>query len=249
MTRTATRTAGGARPGAARPVGDGTVRPFAYAPGPHGLEILDPEVLAPRPARGRHRKPRPRRALLTAGGLALAAGAFSLVRLLPEPSGGGPGTAGADAPSTEDFTEIPAAPAATAGVSPGPDAPGPVGAPSPGASASPSATGPGADPDAAGPPVSTVILSPGAGGTPAEPDTTGIPTAPAVPEQTTGGTTPRAPGASGGPAPGTASATPAPHPERSGSPGVCVPVVGLCVGGTTGSGDDDGLLTGPRSRR
>ena len=34
--------------------------------------------------RGRHRKPRPRKVLLAAGGLALAAGALSLVRLTPD---------------------------------------------------------------------------------------------------------------------------------------------------------------------
>ncbi|MDC0771362.1 hypothetical protein [Streptomyces sp. HD] len=35
--------------------------------------------------RGRHRRPRPRKVLLAAGGLALAAGALSLVRLTPDP--------------------------------------------------------------------------------------------------------------------------------------------------------------------
>ncbi|MGQ4425417.1 hypothetical protein ACN6LL_008214, partial [Streptomyces violaceoruber] len=37
--------------------------------------------------RGRHRRPRPRKVLLAAGGLALAAGALSVVRLLPGPGG------------------------------------------------------------------------------------------------------------------------------------------------------------------
>src|SRR5690349_20801821 len=47
----------------------------------------------PRP-RGRHRRPRPRKVLFAAGGLALAAGVLSLVRLSPDPGGaGGPGTA------------------------------------------------------------------------------------------------------------------------------------------------------------
>ncbi|PNG16182.1 hypothetical protein C1J00_43420, partial [Streptomyces cahuitamycinicus] len=36
-------------------------------------------------ARGRHRKPRPRKVLLAAGGLALAAGALSLLRLTSGP--------------------------------------------------------------------------------------------------------------------------------------------------------------------
>ncbi|MPY46936.1 hypothetical protein FNH04_45715, partial [Streptomyces phyllanthi] len=41
------------------------------------------------PARGRHRKPRPRRLLFAVGGFALAAGALGVAGLLPEPVGGG----------------------------------------------------------------------------------------------------------------------------------------------------------------
>ncbi|PZG67193.1 hypothetical protein C1I97_38885, partial [Streptomyces sp. NTH33] len=41
-------------------------------------------------ARGRHRRPRPRKVLLAAGGLAVAAGVLSLVRLAPDYGGGGP---------------------------------------------------------------------------------------------------------------------------------------------------------------
>ncbi|MFE1241511.1 hypothetical protein [Streptomyces tendae] len=50
--------------------------------------------------RGRHRRPRPRRVLLAAGGLALAAGALSVVRLLPE-SGGDPGAFGGERTARE----------------------------------------------------------------------------------------------------------------------------------------------------
>lgn len=42
--------------------------------------------------RGRHRRPRPRRVLFAVGGLALAAGALSLVRMAPESVIGGMGT-------------------------------------------------------------------------------------------------------------------------------------------------------------
>ncbi|MEU2881057.1 hypothetical protein ABZ651_33685, partial [Streptomyces sp. NPDC007070] len=49
-------------------------------------------------ARGRHRRSRRRKALLAAGGLALAAGALGLVRLAPEYAGGGLGTAEAESP-------------------------------------------------------------------------------------------------------------------------------------------------------
>ncbi|MEU5756056.1 hypothetical protein [Streptomyces sp. NPDC047829] len=40
-----------------------------------------------RSRRGRHRRPRPRGAMVAAGGLALAAGTLGLVHLLAEPGG------------------------------------------------------------------------------------------------------------------------------------------------------------------
>ncbi|MEU9732373.1 hypothetical protein AB0E07_13110, partial [Streptomyces sp. NPDC048002] len=45
-----------------------------------------PRLFGPR---GRHRRPRPRKVLLAAGGLALAAGALTLVRLPPASGPGG----------------------------------------------------------------------------------------------------------------------------------------------------------------
>ncbi|MYW45496.1 hypothetical protein GT346_19740, partial [Streptomyces sp. SID161] len=51
---------------------------------------------APGVPRGRHRRPRPRRVLFAAGGLALAAGVLSLVRITPESGVGAPGTAEAE---------------------------------------------------------------------------------------------------------------------------------------------------------
>ncbi|MCG0067181.1 hypothetical protein L0F81_28605 [Streptomyces tricolor] len=51
---------------------------------------------APGVRRGRHRKPRPRKALLAAGGLALAAGVLSLVRISPQSGVGASGTAEPD---------------------------------------------------------------------------------------------------------------------------------------------------------
>ncbi|MGW5103468.1 hypothetical protein [Streptomyces sp. NPDC004100] len=50
----------------------------------------------PPPRRGRHRRPRPRKVLLAAGGLALAAGVLSLVRVAPESGLAGPATAEAE---------------------------------------------------------------------------------------------------------------------------------------------------------
>ncbi|WP_308298794.1 hypothetical protein [Streptomyces sp. GESEQ-35] len=46
--------------------------------------------------RGRHRKPRPRKLLLAAGGLAMAAGVLSLVRMTPDSGVGNLGTAEAE---------------------------------------------------------------------------------------------------------------------------------------------------------
>ncbi|NEC92500.1 hypothetical protein G3I71_43660, partial [Streptomyces sp. SID12501] len=57
-----------------------------------------PTPLLNRP-RGRHRKPRPRKVLLAAGGFALAAGVLSLVRLAPD---GGVGVGRAQAQSDLD---------------------------------------------------------------------------------------------------------------------------------------------------
>jgi hypothetical protein len=72
-------------------------------------ETTPPEPVLDRP-RGRHRKPRPRRTLFAVGGLALAAGALSLLRMTPQPTGGGTGVEATDidpssAGSTEDTAQ------------------------------------------------------------------------------------------------------------------------------------------------
>lgn len=93
------------------------------------LRLPRPRIRRPgSAAHGRHRRPRlhtrPRQVLLTAGGLALAAGALSVVQLLPEDSGGGPGVPHADRYPGAHRTTGPAADdpvgagSAPAGVSP-----------------------------------------------------------------------------------------------------------------------------------
>ncbi|MFG2317934.1 hypothetical protein [Streptomyces tendae] len=201
--------------------------------------------------RGRHRRPRPRKVLLAAGGLALAAGALSVVRLLPEP-GGDPGAFGAGAgPRVEgpgrgaapDRAASPGA-AATGGRPPGasPSATSAMG----GLSGSPApdhvpglVPGPSASDPAAPRPAATT-----------GPDGLGTPEgrSPGQGERTEGegeGRDPDDPG-DRAPAPGTPQpsrsdrTTPPPPPDRGtpptsdpepepDDPGLCVPVIGLCV--------------------
>ncbi|MFA3875181.1 hypothetical protein ABS735_16015 [Streptomyces sp. MMCC 100] len=205
--------------------------------------------------RGRHRRPRPRKVLLVTGGLALAAaGALSLVRLLPEPGGDASGGFGAGAaPRVEG-----------------------------GGTASDRATAPAAGATDGGPPGASPSATSAMGGLSGSPEPGLIPglvpgpsaSGPAVPLPTTT-TVPGTPDASDGrrpgeraqeegeereragdagdrartPAPGTAQPSrsdgPGPHPTPAppgrstpptsdpapepDDPGLCVPVIGLCV--------------------
>ncbi|MET9384982.1 hypothetical protein ABZY09_28895 [Streptomyces sp. NPDC002928] len=180
-----------------------------------GAEAAEPYTPAPR-GRGRHRKPRPRKVLLAAGGLALAAGVLSLVRMAPDSGVAGVGTAEAD---------------------PGPDAGGDR---STGAAATVAAV-PGVSPS------STSVLGavsttppPGVSFTPASSaSATAVPSAAAPAADTptaTPTTAPRSPATSAAPqptlpapAPSSTTASPAPQPEQPGGPGLCVPIIGLCV--------------------
>ncbi|MDH6217304.1 hypothetical protein [Streptomyces pseudovenezuelae] len=174
---------------------------------------------------GRHRRPRPRKVLFAAGGIALAAGVLSLVRLAPESGVGGIGTAEAE-PGLHpgDRADRPKNAAATLAASPIPSATSVMG----GESATPTVV-----------PVPTATTSPTAApGVGAAPGPTTIPEAP----NATPTTAPRAPAttapapqptptATQPPAPApthTTAPQPAPHPTTD--PGLCVPIVGVCVG-------------------
>ncbi|MEV8554683.1 hypothetical protein AB0L04_33340 [Streptomyces glaucescens] len=187
------------------------------------------------PARGRHRRPRPRRLLLTAGGLAVAAGILSLVRLSAEPdvvgSLGPSRTGPAPDPVTtggtgDRATHTDASPARAP--EPTPSAPSAQGG---AARTATTTTGPSVRvPTATRSPTHTGIAVPDASTVPRTPNP---PPAPA-PDATT------APDPAGPPAPTSAAprpkptptaapttATPAPgHPD---GPVICVPVIGLCV--------------------
>ncbi|MFJ5996574.1 hypothetical protein [Streptomyces sp. NPDC092370] len=211
----------------ARPRGDigSTTAPHRREPpGPLGPAPAETGPFAPR-VRGRHRKPRPRKVLLAVGGLALATGALSLLRLASGPDAdAGPVTAGprpdpvSTAPddTTHTAAAFPAAPEAS------PSSPTPLGDLPP----SPATGGP------QQPPSTTAGTSAGAPATGPAPTT--IPDTPNTPDP--------APTASQGDAPRPAPApsarpsrtapTPAPRPEapaKPQDPGLCVPVIGLCV--------------------
>ncbi|MDT7840879.1 hypothetical protein [Streptomyces justiciae] len=172
-------------------------------------------------SRGRHRRPRPRKVLLAVGGLAVAAGALSLVRMAPEGAlgGGGLGTAEAeprlDDPHAGSGTDRATNAAATVGTVP---------------KVSPSATSPmgGASPTPVPPsaPARVVVTPPGPTTIPDTPNPT---TATPQPTPTPTRSPSPAPSQSTSTTPPAATPTPQPTPPGGGG-GVCVPVIGLCVG-------------------
>ncbi|HZF90783.1 hypothetical protein [Streptomyces sp.] len=192
-----------------------------------------------RPARGRHRRPRPRKLLLTAGGLAVAAAVLSLVRLSAEPGdvdGLGPVRTGPsqDAATTGDTGDRAANTAASLTAAPEdrPSAPSAQG----GAAAPTGTTGTSGTSGTSG----TTVHVPTATDSPtdtgiAAPDATTIPRTPNPPSGP--GTTAAPPAPAGSPAPRPkpkpaptpAPTTGTPAPERPDEPGFCIPVVGLCV--------------------
>ncbi|WP_281155136.1 hypothetical protein [Streptomyces sp. HYC2] len=189
-------------------------------------------------ARGRHRRRRPRKALLAAGGLAVAAGVLSLVRLTPESGPGGLRAAEAE-------------PHATSGHGSGRSAGTPAGAsattgdgPATARSTTVTLDGVSAAPVQDGSAVP--MASPSAAAATAEPSAlqqaTTVPTA--LPEDTD---PPERPEPTEAPRPSTGTAPaprPTPAPSRSTQPpappsgggGLCLPIIGLCVGVEAGPG-------------
>ncbi|MFE5817939.1 hypothetical protein [Streptomyces sp. NPDC056479] len=173
-------------------------------------------------ARGRHRRPRPRKVLLAAGGLALAAGALSLVRLTPDS-----GVTGLAAPESD--------PAPAPGTNSEPDRATNAAAtfPTTRPTATPTATsamgGLGTTPTA------TTIAVPTGTTAATPPPSSAIPTSadtppPASPAPATTGAAPRPTPPPARPTPGRPATSPPPaqptHPDEN---AVCIPVIGLCV--------------------
>ncbi|MFF1279032.1 hypothetical protein ACFVZC_37655 [Streptomyces marokkonensis] len=184
---------------------------------PHTAEPPARTGFLPR-IRGRHRKPRPRKVLLAAGGLALAAGAVSLVRLTSAPDGVG------DIGVEAGPHPTPPAGTTTRSGTPPPNTTAPEASPS-----SPKALGGKNETPLAPPEPSSAPRTPTA--VPETPRTT----SPTPPAPSTSGPpgTPRAPGPpppEHREPPPHRPENPAPTPEPD-PPGLCVPVIGLCVGG------------------
>ncbi|MGW2446162.1 hypothetical protein [Streptomyces sp. NPDC001675] len=182
--------------------------------------------------RGRHRKPRPRKVLLAAGGLALAAGVLSLVRAAPESGVGAPDTAqaeprvdpggGTTARSTDTAVAVgaarttrPSATSAMGGVSAAPTDPAETdeAVPGPSATRAPHPSGTGAP-------------------TTAPRRTEPAPSAPHASPTAPAPTRSSAPAPPPAPTPGRGTTTP---PTRD--DGLCLPVIGLCVD-VLGGGQD-----------
>ncbi|MGW5614581.1 hypothetical protein [Streptomyces sp. NPDC003877] len=195
-------------------------QPSAAEPGPFAART-----------RGRHRKPRPRKVLLAAGGLVLAVGALSLVRLSAGTGPDGTGTIEAEPPPhpvVSDTDGTPGTAAARQGVRAGPgvspSSTTALGSVTPSAAPrsalpTPSApgTGPGRAPDPPGGHRPGITTPPGRAGLPAPPPRADAPRpAPATPPDRS--------------APAPAPRPDAPDtPEQPQDPGLCVPVIGLCV--------------------
>ncbi|MFF4358553.1 hypothetical protein [Streptomyces sp. NPDC001604] len=168
--------------------------------------------------RGRHRRPRPRKLLFAVSGLALAAGALSLVRVAPDSGSAGLGTTEADprqdpATDTDQSTTTVAAAETAPRVSP--SATYAMG----GASTTPTAPSTLVQPEKAAPSPS---VAPTTG-------TTTIPVTPNTPAPTTPHQPPATQTAAPRPTPDRTTPPPAPQPGETHEPGLCVPVIGLCT--------------------
>ncbi|WP_030956285.1 hypothetical protein [Streptomyces sp. NRRL S-481] len=197
--------------------------------------LLRPERdtgVAPRVG-GRHRKPRPRKALLAVGGLALAAGALSLVRLTAGPGSEGAGTVEAGprpdpVTTTTDQATSTAATIVPAGPDASPSSPTALG----GLTPSPVTRGPAAAVPVTRSQATGTREARTAGAHPpvTTPDTTTVPDTTNAPVPKTPGTPP-APAPA--PPPGRTAPTPAPkqpgEPKKPHDPGLCFPAIGLCV--------------------
>jgi hypothetical protein len=179
-----------------------------------------PEPTLGRP-RGRHRKPRPRRTLFAVGGLALAAGALSLLRLAPQPSGGTVEATDIEpsaVSSTEETVQDNAGAVAEGDV--------PTACASPAATTktgSPTATSPSGSRGGAGPAIAHPAPTPSGTLQESRPPSATTPPAQAARQPTA----PKPPATT----PSRPAPTPTGTPQNPAHPAqdLCVPIVGLCL--------------------
>ncbi|MFF4502208.1 hypothetical protein [Streptomyces sp. NPDC001401] len=173
--------------------------------------------------RGRHRRPRPRKLLFAVGGLALAAGALSLVRMAPDPGSSGVGTAEADPrqdPAAGAGTGADRSDQAVAAVEAVPRV-------SPSATSAMGAVSVTPTAPSNLVPLQTATTSPGLV---TDSSTTTIPVAPNTPAATEQPPSTTAPAPRPTPTPGRNTPPPASQRGATDEPGLCVPAIGLCVG-------------------
>ncbi|MFF8447109.1 hypothetical protein ACF06Q_05360 [Streptomyces leeuwenhoekii] len=208
-----------------------------------GTAPLPPYGARPRPwgPRGRHRRPpRPRKLLLGAGGLALAAGALSLVRIVSDPAAGGSGTMHAPRPDRVTDPAAGTVPGRATRSAPGTALPGPSATSAMGGRDGATDGTPTPAPGTPGPEAGTGTTIPHRPNTPGTPHASGTPggpdavrsSEPRPPRSRTPAPhpTPPASPAPSRPAPTAPPAPPAPEPEPEPErPGLCIPVIGLCV--------------------
>lgn len=174
--------------------------------------------------RGRHRRPRPRKVLLAAGGLALAAGALSLVRMSPDSGVSGLGATESDpAPAPGTDAEPDRSTNAAATLTPN----APKATPSATSAMGGLGTAPTTDSIVVPTPARTATTAPhGPGGAPAPTPPSALPgTQTPEPSTTTPRATAPAPETPGRP-PTTPPPTQQPQPDDN---SVCIPIIGLCV--------------------
>jgi hypothetical protein len=166
--------------------------------------------------RGRHRRPRPRKVLLAAGGFAVAAGVLSLVRLTPDSGVEALGTAEAE-PRPDPAADL----GRTADAAASTPAVVPV------RKVSPSATFPLGGLAASQTPGTIHIPTTDTTTPPPAPALT--PGAPKTPDKGGAVETPAPTTTTAAPPPAPTSTPPAPQPDRTDDTDVCVPLIGLCV--------------------
>ncbi|WP_326785851.1 hypothetical protein [Streptomyces sp. NBC_00151] len=218
------------------------VRERVYAPGDEPTYAPRDDEPAPvrlRTVRGRHRKPRRRRVLFAAGGLALAAGVLSLARMTPD-SVTGHADAGATeaepiATATDNDVADDAVPTVAAMPSPTRAGAAPASPAMGGTSPAPTSDA-SRIPASVRTPAATVPAARGAAPVATPPGSTGIPTAPvttAPPARSTPPATTPAEVPRHTPSPAPTAQAPSHQP-----PDVCVPIVGICVNELLSPGQD-----------